>query len=323
MTAEEINGLKDYLGGTPKPVDFEIFWKERMEEADAVPLEYTICQAKEVPSFAQTLFLDLWFKGMNGADIYGKFLCPKASEPVPLVLQFHGYPGASRSWAEQASFPGMGMALLAMDCPGQGGLGTDAGGFHGTTVAGHIVAGLDGPRENMYYVRLHQNIRILCRIAAQLEGIDQQRVYVSGASQGGALGLACTALNPELVNRAAILYPFLSDFKLVWDLGADEIAYEGIRYYSRWFDADEHQQERWFRQLGYIDSKNFATMVKCPVLFGTGLEDIVCPPKTQCAVYNQLRCPKKRVLFPGFGHEEIQEFDDMLLNFFSGKEAVL
>ena len=64
-------------------------------------------------------------------------------------------------------------------------------------------------------------------------------------------------------------------------------------------------------------------MVKCPVLFGTGLEDIVCPPKTQCAVYNQLRCPKKRVLFPGFGHEEIQEFDDMLLDFFSGKEAVL
>ena len=78
MTAEEINGLKDYLGSTPKPVDFEIFWKERMEEADAVPLEYTICQAKEVPSFAQTQFLDLWFKGMNGADIYGKFLRPKS-----------------------------------------------------------------------------------------------------------------------------------------------------------------------------------------------------------------------------------------------------
>lgn len=47
----------------------------------------------------------------------------------------------------------------------------------------------------------------------------------------------------------------MSDFKLVWDLGADEIAYEGLRYYARWFDADEHQQDRWFRQLGYIDSK--------------------------------------------------------------------
>ena len=123
--------------------------------------------------------------------------------------------------------------------------------------------------------------------------------------------------------RAAILYPFLSDFKLVWDLGADEIAYEGIRYYARWFDADEHQQDRWFRQLGYIDSKNFATLVQCPVLFGTGLEDVICPPQTQCTVYNNLHCQKKRYLFPGYGHEEIAEFDDMLLDFFCKEEAVL
>ena len=136
-------------------------------------------------------------------------------------------------------------------------------------------------------------------------------------------GLACAALNPELIDRAAILYPFLSDFKLVWDLGADEIAYEGLRYYARWFDADEHQQDRWFRQLGYIDSKNFAPMVRCPVLFGTGLDDVICPPQTQCAVYNNLHCAKKRYLFPGYGHEEIPEFDDMLLGFFTSKEAVL
>ena len=260
---------------------------------------------------------------MAGARIYAKYLRPHSDKPVPLVLQFHGYPGASRSFAEQASFAGMGMALIAMDCPGQAGYSVDVGGFLGTTVSGHIVAGLDGPAEGMYYVRLHQNIRILCRIVPQLQEIDLRRVFVNGGSQGGGLGLACCALNPGLINRAAILYPFLSDFKLVWDLGADEIAYEGIRYYARWFDADEHQQDRWFRQLGYIDSKNFATLVQCPVLFGTGLEDVICPPQTQCAVYNNLHCQKKRYLFPGYGHEEIAEFDDMLLDFFCKEEAVL
>ena len=49
----------------------------------------------------------------------------------------------------------------------------------------------------------------------------------------------------------------------------------------------------------------------------------MCPPKTQCAVYNNLNCPKKRYLFPGFGHEEIQEFDDLLLDYFSREEAAL
>ena len=323
MTEEELLSYGDYLGATPKPEDFEAFWEARMGEADRVPLEYAVTQAREVPSFASCELMDLWFTGMEGARIYAKYLRPRTEEKVPLVLQFHGYPGASRSWAEQASFVGMGMALIAMDCPGQGGFGFDIGGFHGTTVAGHLVAGLDGPPEKMYYVRLHQNIHILCRIVMELAGIDQSRIFVNGASQGGGLGLACAALNRDIINRAAILYPFLSDFKLVWDLGADEIAYEGIRYYDRWFDPDEHQQDRWFRQLGYIDSKNFAGLIRCPVLFGTGLADNVCPPKTQCAVYNNLNCPKKRYLFPGFAHEEIQEFDDMLLDFFSRKEAVL
>ncbi|UQT50801.1 acetylxylan esterase [Flavonifractor plautii] len=64
------------------------------------------------------------------------------------------------------------------------GNGQDLGGFAGTTVTGHIVAGLDGPVEEMYYVRLHQNIRILCRIVRELVGIDQSKVFVNGASQG-------------------------------------------------------------------------------------------------------------------------------------------
>ena len=306
MTASEIEALGGYYGATPKPADFEAFWQARMAEADAVPLDYTVTQAKEVPSWDGCDFLDLWFTGMAGARIYAKYLRPHSDKPVPLVLQFHGYPGASRSFAEQASFAGMGMALIAMDCPGQAGYSVDAGGFLGTTVSGHIVAGLDGPAEGMYYVRLHQNIHILCRIVRQLQEIDLRRVFVNGGSQGGGLGLACCALNPGLINRAAILYPFLSDFKLVWDLGADEIAYEGIRYYARWFDADEHQQDRWFRQLGYIDSKNFATLVQCPVLFGTGLEDVICPPQTQCAVYNNLHCKKSGIFSPVTGTRRLQ-----------------
>mgnify|MGYP002282098612 CR=1 FL=1 len=169
----------------------------------------------------------------------------------------------------------------------------------------------------------HQNIRVLCRIVRELEGIDQKKIYINGASQGGGIGIACAALNPGLINRAAILYPFLSDYRLVWELGADQIAYEGLRYYSRWFDPEGTRQEAWFAKLGYIDTKNFAHLVCCPVLFGPGLADEVCPPASQCAVYNNLNCPKRRHLFEGFGHEEIQDFDDLILDFFGREDALL
>ena len=58
------------------------------------------------------------------------------------------------------------------------------------------------------------------------------------------------------------------------------------------------------------------------MLFGTGLADVVCPPITQDAVYNNLTCKKRREFVPGFGHEEIQAFDDMLLTFFDDAPVV-
>lgn len=320
LTEQEIADLSGYFGATQIPADFDEFWAERMAEADGVELEYCFCPA-DVPDHPSCTFSLLRFRGMHGATLYAKYIRPRTKEKLPMVLQFHGYPGASRSWLEQASFAGMGCALLAMDCPGQGGLGDDIGGYKGTTVTGHIVAGLDGEAKDMYYVRLYQNIRILCRIVREMDGINLDRVFVNGASQGGALATACAALNPELINRAGILYPFLSDFRMVWELRADLIAYEGLRYYARWFDPDGSRQDEWFAKLGYIDTKNFAHLVRCPVMFGTGLDDNICPPQTQCAVYNNLSVLKRRYLFPGYGHEEIQEFDDLLIGFFGREEA--
>ena len=338
-TRAQIEALGDYHGSVPVPEDFDAFWAERMAEADAQPLEWELVAASEAAGGADLSpeavaqapcdLFDLWFRGMGGARLHAKYLVPTGElaltqvpegEPfcgVPLVLQFHGYPGTSRSWLEQMSYVGMGMAILAFDCPGQGGPGNDVGGYEGTTVAGHIVAGLDGDPSGLYYVRCHQDIRILCRIVRELEGIDLGRVYVNGASQGGGLGIACAALNADLVSRAAILYPFLSDYRRVFELEADDIAYEGLRYYARWFDPAGIRTDEVFGKLAYIDSASFAHLVRAEVLFGTGLADIVCPPPTQCAVYNNLTCPKRRVLFPDFGHEEIQAFDDMIIDFFN------
>lgn len=319
MTFEELAALDGYAGADPMPADFDEFWRQRMAEADEVPLSWQVEPAAELPSSAGCACFDLWFCGMGGARLYAKYLRPQGRARVPLVLQFHGYPGSSRSWFEQASFVGMGCALIALDNPGQGGKSEDVGGFRGTTVAGHLVAGAEGEPKDLYYVRLYQDLRILCRIVRAMgeEGaFDLARVFVNGASQGGGMGLACAALNPELINRAAILYPFLSDFRLVSELGADEIAYEGLRYWSRWFDPDGEHPERLFGRLAYYDTKNFAHLVRCPVLFGTGLADTVCPPQTQCAVYNQLGGPKRRYLYDGFRHEEIQDFDDLILGFF-------
>lgn len=328
VSADQLAKLKRATGATVLPPDFDEFWDLRMAEADEVALRYEIVPAEEVPQFEQCHFYDLWFYGMGGARLYAKYIMPQVASvadvagkqahanAVPLVLQFHGYPGASRSWFEQASFAALGYAVLALDNPGQGGKSQDIGGYAGTTVSGHLIAGLDGDMKDSYYTRLYQDIRILCRIARELEGIDSTRVFVNGASQGGGIGVACSALNADLISRAAILYPFLSDYRGVFELGKDEGAYEGLRYYSRWFDPDGTHQEEKFKQLAYVDTLSFAHLVRCEVLFGSGLSDEVCPLPTQFAVYNALAGPKLHLTYPSFAHEEIQAFDDLICDFY-------
>lgn len=322
MTEQELlDAYGAYHGSTPVPSDFDAFWDARMAEADAVELSYRL-EPAAIPAYPGCVYHDLYFTGIDGARLHAKVHRPVASGPVPVVLQFHGYPGSSRSWLEHTSFCGLGMAIVALDNPGQGGSSRDAGGFAGPTVSGHIIDGLEGPASDLYYVRLHQSIRILVRIVSELEGVDPTRMYANGASQGGGLALATAALNP-CVSRVAALYPFLSDFRMVWELGADEIAYEGLRYFSHWRDPQGTLLNEWFGKLAYVDTVSFAHRIpaETEVFFGTGLADQVCPPPTQMAVYNELVCKKCHRFYPGFAHEEIQDFDDEAIGFFCKEVA--
>ena len=50
-----------------------------------------------------------------------------------------------------------------------------------------------------------------------LPEVDADRVAATGGSQGGALTLACAALEPR-IKRAAPVFPFLCDYQRVWEM---------------------------------------------------------------------------------------------------------
>ena len=58
------------------------------------------------------------------------------------------------------------------------------------------------------------------------------------------------------------------------------------------------------------------------MLFGTGLDDPVGPPEVQFAAYNALTCPKRHLIYPGYAHEEIGDFDDKIIDFFCLENGV-
>lgn len=142
---------------------------------------------------------DLYFTGVRGARIHAKYLRPRTvSTPQPAVLQFHGYTGDSGEWQDKLAYVSLGFSVLALDCRGQGGLSEDTGGVKGNTHNGHIIRGLDDHPDNLLFRHIYLDTVRLAQIALELPGVDPQRVYAMGGSQGGALTIACAALEPRI-----------------------------------------------------------------------------------------------------------------------------
>ncbi|MCF3649685.1 acetylxylan esterase [Synoicihabitans lomoniglobus] len=307
--------LKSYQGSTPRPADFDAYWDAALAELDGHDAQLEIVENTAINPPHVACF-DLWFTGVGGARIYAKYLRPRQpAGQLPAVLKFHGYSHNSGDWTESLGMAACGFAVAAMDCRGQGGRSDDAGGPKGMTLRGQFVRGLDDPDPTkLLYRAIFLDTVLLARIVMALSEVDENRVGVTGASQGGALALVCAALEPR-IKRTAPVFPFLSDYKRVWDMDLAKGAFEELRYFLRKFDPRHERVDEVFTKLGYIDVQNFASRVQAEVLMFTGLMDQICPPSTQFAAFNKLTGPKRMVLYPDYEHENLPDQADLAFEF--------
>lgn len=310
-----LDELYAYEGRNPKPEDFDAYWEQAIDELDHTAPEVELLESTfKTP---QALAYDMYFTGVGGARIHAKFLRPKHIEgKLPAVLLFHGYSGNSGDWSHKLSYVQAGFCVFAMDVRGQGGYSEDVGGVKGTTLNGHIVRGLSDPDPHKLLFRdIYLDTAQLARIALDMEFIDETRVMATGGSQGGALTIACAALEPR-IKKAASVYPFLCDYKRVWEMDLAQGAYLELKTYFRHFDPRHEREEEIFTKLGYIDLQYLAPRIQADTLMYTGLMDTICPPSTQFAAYNKMTCKKDVVIYPDYGHEYLPGVDDEALMFF-------
>ncbi len=312
-----LDQLYSYQGRNPKPADHAQFWDDALAEMRAVDPAIKLEPASfQVPGAE---CFDMYFTGVRGARLYAKYLRPKgALDPHPAILQFHGYSGNSGSWQDKLAYVAMGFSVFALDSRGQGGKSTDSGGMTGTTLRGHFIRGLEDQPQNLLMRHNFLDTAQLAKIVLEMPGIDPTRVAAMGGSQGGGLTVACAALEPRIACLAP-RYPFLSDYKRVWEMDLDQAAYDELRYFFRMFDPQHKKADLYFERLGYIDIQHLAERIRGEVLWAIGLLDTVCPPSTQFAAYNKITAAKQLAIFPDFGHEGLPGFDDEAFMFFCQK----
>lgn len=304
--------LYHYRGISPRPKDFDHYWLTALAELDTAEPDVKLQPASFTASGTECF--DLVFSGVREAKIYAKYLRPAQVKSCPCVLFFHGYNMSSGDWVPYLPYVLQGMCVVAMDCRGQGGRSEDTGRYTGNTKHGHIIRGIMDDPQDLLFRQIYLDTVQLVRILNTFPEIDPLRIAAIGASQGGALAAACSALSGG-VKLSVIQHPFLADFKRTWQMDLGGKAYEEIYQYFRMFDPMHQQEEQFFERLGYLDIRLLAERIHNHTLMAIGLMDQTCVPSTQFAVYNALAGEKELCLYPDFAHEHFPGFADRVFSF--------
>jgi len=294
--------LLKYKPQREEPSDFDTFWRKTLEETKNYSLNPVFEKIDFGLEFVETY--DVTFSGYKGQRIKGWLIAPKERRSkLPAIVEFIGYGGGRSFPVEFLLWANLGFIHLVMDTRGQG-----SGWSPGDTpdydelpfdsqYPGFMTRGILSP-ESYYYRRVFVDGARAVETILSFPDVDENRICITGGSQGGGICLAVAALS-SFVKIAMIDVPFLCHFRRAVEI-TDGYPYQEIVQYLK---IHRNYVEKIFHTLSYFDGVNFATRAKAKALFSVALMDNICPPSTVFAAYNYYNGEKEIKVYPFNNHE--------------------
>lgn len=298
MSLDELRNYKPVLTAQD---DFDVFWQATLDETRQHPLN-----ARFEPvdyGLATVESYDVTYAGYGGQPIKGWFSLPAGhKDPLPCVVEFIGYGGGRSFPTDWLLWASAGYAHLVMDTRGQGSSWTSGDTpdlFEGANpfFPGFMTQGILNPK-NYYYRRVFTDAVRAVEAARSNPAVDATRIAITGGSQGGGITVAVSGLVPDIAISMPDV-PFLCHYERAIGLTDKHPYQEIVKYLS----VHRDQEAQVYKTLSYFDGMNFAARSKAQALYSTGLMDMVCPPSTVFATYNQINAPKDIKVYRFNEHE--------------------
>lgn len=277
------------------PKDFMEFWNKAIAENSNIPMDSKLRLLSDKCTEKTNVYELNYQNYRTGSRMYGILCVPKAPGRYPAMIRV---PGAGVSpFIGDIKNAEKGMITLEM-------------GIHGipVTLNREVYADLRAGalysystnnfdnKDNVYYKRVYLGcVRAVDYIFSMPE-FDGENIVVYGGSQGGALSLMTAALD-QRIKGTICFYPALSDMT-----GYLHNRAGGWPHIFRNNNESRAVLAEKVKASGYYDVVNFARILKAPVFFGFGYNDMVCPPTTSFSVYNVISSPKTICIFPEIEH---------------------
>ena len=284
------------------PNDFQEFWQDGIRESKKVKLQTHLTPMENRSSDAVAVYqVEYSFYNQGLQKFYGVLSLPKNQHKAAL---------ASAKYPAIIRFPGAGVAPLAGDQQNarKGFITLDLY-IHGRPVnlpkqaydqlkegelKDYMFQGI-ADRDSFYY----KNVILGCvrsvDLIYSLKEFDGENIGAWGSSQGGALSVITTALEPR-IDQFVALCPAMCDHTGYLNQRAGGWPHVFTK------SAYLENKEAVMQTLGYYDVVNFAKLIKVPGYFSWGFNDETTPPTSFYSAYNEVKSTKEIFIIPSGEH---------------------
>ncbi len=301
----------DIVSAPDKQPDFDAFWQTAKDQLAAIDMQANLIELPNKSTEKRKVYLvelNSVPDGLTGepVKIRGYYCEPQDGQKHPVIMHFYGYDyqnvttrvecpsGNTSSYAEfYLSHRGQYINNRPESSREPDGLGTLVN-IYGDWFSYHF-----GDMDSYYYRGAFMDVVRAVDFMATRPTSDMAHLFAEGSSQGGALCYACAALSNYPLTAFAANVAFLGDYADAIHIGG--LAAERIKSQKGDMTMDEA-----LAFMSYFDTKNLAPRISCAVMASSGLQDEVCPPRTNTVPFNNLSTPaeKKQYIFgPEMGHD--------------------
>ena len=274
------------------PEDFDAFWEAGKKELAAVPMDPKLELSEKLSNEAIACY-KISLANVEGKRVHGWLSVPRSKGPFPAILTVPGA-GVSGIGPDKyhAGLGAISMNIIIHDIPVD-----EAPEFYKKMAAGPLKdyrdIGMDDKNKSYYRAVFLGCVRCVDYLVSRPD-FNGKDLGVTGGSQGGALTLVTSGLDPR-VTLAAPNVAAMCDHS--------GKAHGRISGWPHWLmRIPEDKAKQVLETSAYYDAVNFARKFKGKSLHGVGFIDTVCAPTTVYAAYNVHPQPKRMINSPLMGH---------------------
>ena len=301
--SQRLEDARSYRGAWLRPSNFESFWEPSVAFAQNAQVESVV----ELPSATQAAtFKRITFTSTDQTQLSARVILPvgvSVAEPLaaaelPAVVLFSDLGRGVRSWLHLLRFSALGTPVVALEArPCEASL-KDA--WRGALTAEELAHALINPDDaaSSTLKQLIDDALVATSVASRFLG---RTTVTWGEGLGGSQALFAAALLPKEASATMALNPLFAD--------------NATTLRSVVGCGDTPQSDAAIDAVGLLDSACAAELVRVPALIGTALLDQSAPTEGTFALFNRLKGQKEMRVYPKFGHERINQFENEQINY--------